>query len=79
METLIIIGAMAATVAAIIKIHDRNARREFEERKAAVLAVAEEQIARNRYSREHPQPAKIDRWHQDFMDKMIKHMRKRKE
>ncbi len=79
MESLIIIGAMAAAATAIIKIHDRNARSEFEERKAAVLAVAEEQIARNRSNREHPQSADPDPDADKFIQALIEAARKREE
>ena len=44
MEAIIAIGVMAATAAAFIKMRDLNARRKFEERKAAVLAAAKEEL-----------------------------------
>lgn len=79
MEAIITIGAMVATAAAIIKIHDWNAKREFEERKAAILVAAEEQIARNKYNREHPQPAKPDPGADKVVQAIVKAMRKREE
>ena len=52
METIIAIGGLAVVAAAAIKIRNKNTRREFEEKKAAVLTVAKEQIDRNKYNKE---------------------------
>ncbi len=77
METIITIGGLAVVAAAAIKIRDRSTRREFEERKAAVLTVAEEQIVRDRYNKEHPQPAKPEPDADKFIQTVIKDVRKR--
>lgn len=80
METAaIIIGTMAAAAVAAIKAHGMKAKREHEERKAAALAEVEERIERNRRLRENPQPKRLDRWQAEFLDKMIKYMRKKEQ
>ncbi len=80
MEAIIAIGVMAATAAAIIKMHDWNAKREFEERKAAVLAVAKEELeARGEVKYENPKPIKLYNYQKDLMAKMIKFIRQREE
>jgi len=75
----IIIGAMAAAAVAAIKMHDMKAKRELEEKGAAVLTEVEERIERNRRLRENPKPAELDKWQVDFLDKMIKYMRKKEQ